>query len=200
MASSSSTAVALTSRNRKHIGYNNHRFYLGEFKNARSLEVSIEYARSNGIGKLLLKHERRMPEKQVLTVVAEARRLVKEADLINAADRIVTVNTRITNDVDDAEDRDSGKPRGFAFVTMGAANAEQACMKVNGSEVDGRTLRVNEAQPKGSAPPRGGYGAGGGGYGGAGGYDERGGYGGGTNGGGGELFYFLSVSFLKTFP
>jgi len=73
------------------------------------------------------------------------------------------------------QDRDSAKPRGFAFVTMNAADAEQACMKVNGMEVDGRALRVNEAQPKGSAPPRGGYG---------GAYDDRGsggGYGGGSD-------------------
>jgi nucleolin len=46
-------------------------------------------------------------------------------------------------------DRDSGKPRGFAFVTMPAKDAEVACAKVNGLELDGRTLRVNEAQPKG---------------------------------------------------
>jgi len=88
------------------------------------------------------------------------------------------------------QDRDSAKPRGFAFVTMGSSDAEQACLKVNGMEVDGRALRVNEAQPKGSAPPRGGYGGGGGGYedrggyGGGGGYG-RGGYGGGYGGRGG---------------
>merc|ERR1719356_296268 len=48
-------------------------------------------------------------------------------------------------------DRDTGKVRGFAFVTMPAAEAEAACTKVNGHELDGRTLRVNEAQPKGSS-------------------------------------------------
>jgi RNA recognition motif-containing protein len=47
-------------------------------------------------------------------------------------------------------DRESGKVRGFAFVTMPAADAEQACNKLNGYEMDGRALRVNEAQPKGS--------------------------------------------------
>jgi hypothetical protein len=41
------------------------------------------------------------------------------------------------------------RPRGFAFVTMPAKDAEVACAKVNGLELDGRTLRVNEAQPKG---------------------------------------------------
>jgi RNA recognition motif-containing protein len=46
-------------------------------------------------------------------------------------------------------DRDTGRPRGFAFVTMPAKDAEVACAKVNGLELDGRTLRVNEAQPKG---------------------------------------------------
>jgi len=46
-------------------------------------------------------------------------------------------------------DRDTGRPRGFAFVTMPAKDAEVACAKVNGLELDGRTIRVNEAQPKG---------------------------------------------------
>jgi RNA recognition motif-containing protein len=62
-------------------------------------------------------------------------------------------------------DRDTGKPRGFAFVTMPSADAEQACNKLSGYEVDGRALRVNEAQPKGA----GGGGGGRGGYGGDGG-------------------------------
>ena len=46
-------------------------------------------------------------------------------------------------------DRDTGKTRGFCFVTMPSAAAETACNKLNGYEVDGRALRVNEAQPKG---------------------------------------------------
>lgn len=65
-------------------------------------------------------------------------------------------------------DRDTGRVRGFAFVTMPAKEAEQACAKVNGLELDGRTLRVNEAQPKGMGG--GGRGGGRGGYGGDGGY------------------------------
>lgn len=81
-------------------------------------------------------------------------------------------------------DRESGRPRGFAFVTMPAKEAEEACDKVNGLEVDGRTLRVNEAQPKGSGG--GGRGGGfGGGYGRGGGYGGRGGGGYGGGGGGG---------------
>lgn len=79
-------------------------------------------------------------------------------------------------------DRDTGRVRGFAFVTMVAADAEKACRNLNGYELDGRPLRVNEAQPKGmGGGPRGGGGGfgGGGGYGGRGGYDDRsGGYGG----------------------
>jgi nucleolin len=53
-------------------------------------------------------------------------------------------------------DRDTGRPRGFAFITMPASEAEKACDNVNGQELDGRTLRVNEAQPKGMGPGRGG--------------------------------------------
>jgi len=60
-------------------------------------------------------------------------------------------------------DRDSGRVRGFCFVTMPSAAAEDACQKLNGYEMDGRPLRVNEAQPKGAS---GGGGGGGGGYGG----------------------------------
>lgn len=67
-------------------------------------------------------------------------------------------------------DRDTGKVRGFCFVTMPSADAEVACAKLNGQELDGRALRVNEAQPRGG-------GGGGGGRGG-----DRGGYGGGGGG------------------
>ena len=75
-------------------------------------------------------------------------------------------------------DRDTGRVRGFAFVTMPAKDAEEACNKANGAELDGRSLRVNEAQPKGFSSGGGG-GRGGGGYGG--GYND--GYGGGRGGG-----------------
>ena len=71
-------------------------------------------------------------------------------------------------------DRDSGKLRGFAFVTMKADDAQKACENANGAELDGRNLKVNEAQPKGARGGGGGYGDGGG-YGGGG-----GGWGGGS--------------------
>jgi cold-inducible RNA-binding protein len=46
-------------------------------------------------------------------------------------------------------DRDSGQPRGFAFVTMGSADAmKSAITALNGQEVDGRNLKVNEAQAR----------------------------------------------------
>jgi RNA recognition motif-containing protein len=58
-------------------------------------------------------------------------------------------------------DRETGQPRGFAFVTMGNAQAASAAIqKLNGSVLDGRQLKVNEAQER---PPRGGGGGGGGG-------------------------------------
>mmetsp|Transcript_17963 Transcript_17963/g.40811 ORF Transcript_17963/g.40811 Transcript_17963/m.40811 type:complete len:345 (-) Transcript_17963:650-1684(-) len=87
-------------------------------------------------------------------------------------------------------DRETQRPRGFAFVTMPADEAEKACNSANGYELDGRPLRVNEAQQKGFQSGGGG-GRGGGGYnsgrGGGGGYDGGygGGGGGGYNGGGG---------------
>ena len=118
-------------------------------------------------------------------------------------------------------DRDTSKVRGFCFVTMPAAVAEDACTKLNGYEVDGRPLRVNEAQPKGMSAGggggRGGFGGGsGGGYGGGGGYNDGygggggsggysggggyggggGGYGGGSSGGGGGEFTPIHLDFL----
>lgn len=69
-------------------------------------------------------------------------------------------------------DRDTGRPRGFAFVEMGSdADADGAISALNGQDFGGRKLTVNEARER---APRGG---GGGGYGGGGG--GRGGRGGG---------------------
>ncbi|MHC4128009.1 MAG: RNA recognition motif domain-containing protein [Planctomycetota bacterium] len=60
-------------------------------------------------------------------------------------------------------DRDTGRPRGFAFVTMPDDSAARAAMEgLNGKELDGRTLNVNEARAKESGA-RGGGGGGGGG-------------------------------------
>jgi RNA recognition motif-containing protein len=67
-------------------------------------------------------------------------------------------------------DRDTGQARGFAFVEMSErGDAEKAIAQLNGSELNGRAMNVNEARPK----PEGGRG---GGYGG-----NRGGGGGGGN-------------------
>ena len=46
-------------------------------------------------------------------------------------------------------DRTTGRPRGFAFVTMGSPDeAQKAVEALNGADLDGRTLTVNEARPK----------------------------------------------------
>ena len=67
-------------------------------------------------------------------------------------------------------DRDTGRSRGFAFVTMpDDGQARAAIEAVNGTEVDGRTLNVNEARPRSEGGGRGGGGGGGGGRGGGGG-------------------------------
>ena len=87
------------------------------------------------------------------------------------------------------EDRETGRSRGFGFVEMSSqAEGEDAIAQLNGKEVDGRALKVNEAKPQenrsggGGGGGRGGNrGGGGGGYGGGGG---GGGYGGGGGGGG----------------
>src|SRR5580658_8958191 len=73
-------------------------------------------------------------------------------------------------------DRETGRPRGFGFVEMSQADAARAIQSLNGHNMGGRPLRVNEAQDK----PRGGGGGGGGGRsGGGGGYRGEGGGGGG---------------------
>ncbi len=88
-------------------------------------------------------------------------------------------------------DRETGRPRGFAFVEMSTdAEARDAIAQLNGSELGGRTLKINEAQEResgGGGGFRGGGGGGGGGFrgGGGGGGDRRGGGGGGGRGGGG---------------
>jgi RNA recognition motif-containing protein len=59
-------------------------------------------------------------------------------------------------------DRDTGRPRGFAFVTMSNDNEARAAIEsLNGTEVDGRTITVNEARPKSNAGGGGGGGRGG---------------------------------------
>ena len=85
-------------------------------------------------------------------------------------------------------ERDTGRKRGFAFVEMADDAAEAAAIEaLQGAELMGRPLRINKAEPRGSAPRRGGggYGGGGGGGYGGGGYGG-GGYGGGGSGGGGD--------------
>lgn len=58
-------------------------------------------------------------------------------------------------------DRDTGQPRGFGFVEMADEGAAQNAIDgLNGTQLDGRTLTVNEARPR---PERGGGGGGGGG-------------------------------------
>ena len=79
-------------------------------------------------------------------------------------------------------DRETGRPRGFAFVTFATPEQASECVaKFNGQMVGGRSMNVNPAveRPRdGSGPRPGGFGGGGGGGG-------RGGYGGGPGGGGG---------------
>ncbi len=74
-------------------------------------------------------------------------------------------------------DRETGQARGFAFVEMTNKNeAETAISVLNGTELNGRAMNVNEARPKTQGGGGGGGGRGGGG----------GGYGGGSGGGGGR--------------
>ncbi len=98
-------------------------------------------------------------------------------------------------DVSVVMDRETGRPRGFAFVTMESKEAMDAAIKgLDGQDFGGRNLAVNEARPR-EERSGGGYGGGGGnrgGYGGGGdrrgggGYGNKGGKGGYGGGGGGR--------------
>jgi len=78
-------------------------------------------------------------------------------------------------------DRDSGRPKGFAFVEMATPeDAQKARAALDGAQLDGRTLKVDEAKPQEPRAPR--AGGGGRGYGGGGGGGDGGG--GGNRGGG----------------
>ena len=68
-------------------------------------------------------------------------------------------------------DRDTGRPRGFGFVTMDDEGARSAIEALNGNEFEGRALTVNEAKPRENR--RGGGGGGGGGGRGGGGRSDR---------------------------
>ena len=74
-------------------------------------------------------------------------------------------------------DRDTGRPKGFAFVELSDELAQQAISQINGKVIDERNITVAEARPQ---APRGDYG---GGYGGGGRSGGRGGFGGGGRGG-----------------
>jgi cold-inducible RNA-binding protein len=84
-------------------------------------------------------------------------------------------------------DRETGRPRGFAFVSMESKEGMEAAIRgLDGKDFGGRNLTVNEARPREERPSFGGgggdrRGGGGGGYGGGG--DRRGGGGGGGKGG-----------------
>jgi RNA recognition motif-containing protein len=81
-------------------------------------------------------------------------------------------------------DRETGRSRGFAFVEMEADAADAAIRELDGHDMGGRSLRVNEARERSFGGPGGGGGGGGGG--GRGGRGGRGGGGYGGGGGGGE--------------
>lgn len=89
-------------------------------------------------------------------------------------------------------DKQTGQSKGFGFVEMASKTEGQAAIEgLNGKELKGRALKVNEARPRtenggsrGGYGGRGGQGGGRGGYGGGGQGGARGGYGGGGQGGG----------------
>ena len=97
-------------------------------------------------------------------------------DALRAA---LSAGGRTVKDVHMPIDRESGRPRGFAFADMSSEAEAKACIsELDGKQLDGRALKVNEAEPR---PARTGGGGGGGDRGDRG---DRGGGGGGGNRGG----------------
>ena len=83
---------------------------------------------------------------------------------------------RSVSEVHIVSDRDTGRPRGFAFVEMAnESDAQSAIQALDGAELDGRNIKVNEAKEreKRGGGGGGGYGGGGGGRGGGGGGGDR---------------------------
>ena len=124
-----------------------------------------------------------------------AKVFVGNLDFNTTKDEVQTLFSQIgeIKDVFLPMDRESGRPRGFAFVEFANdEDAAKAIEKFNGHELSGRALRVNAAEdrPRSSGPggggrPRPSYVGGGGGYSGGGGGGYGGGGGGGYGGGGG---------------
>ncbi|HJZ68986.1 MAG TPA: RNA-binding protein [Blastocatellia bacterium] len=79
-----------------------------------------------------------------------------EGDLANLFEQVGQVDS-----VNIITDRDTGRSKGFGFVEMSVEDAEKAIAQFNGTEIDGRTLTVNEARPREErSGNRGGYGGG----------------------------------------
>jgi len=79
------------------------------------------------------------------TTEATLRSLLSQAGTVQSVDMIT--------------DRDTGRPKGFAFVTMGSqVDAEKAISMFNEKVVDNRTIKVNIARPREERPRMGGYG------------------------------------------
>ena len=75
---------------------------------------------------------------------------ITEADLQHAFEQFGSVT-----EIKVITDRETGQPRGFAFVTMSNDSEGRAAMKgLDGKEFGGRPLVVNEARPKADRPPR----------------------------------------------
>ena len=76
----------------------------------------------------------------------------------DALRELFSQNGRTVNEVNLITDRETGRPRGFGFVEMSSQeDAEGATRELNGYELDGRVLTVNEARersPRGGGRPR----------------------------------------------
>src|SRR5204863_19525 len=100
-----------------------------------------------------------MPAAEVPAFIQQANQLLPASDstLLQLRVREVFAQHGTVESVSIITDRDTGRPRGFGFVEMSRADASRAIQNINGKELGGRALRVNEAQER-SAGNRGGGG------------------------------------------
>ena len=126
------------------LSYRNSNFAVtGGSSDERSVHVMIR----NPISGNGLQHRLRPPEMNAKLYVGNISFNTTEAALRTAFEPFGTVT-----DLHIANDRETGRPRGFAFITFETEEASKTAIeKMNGADFDGRPLTVNEARPKGES-------------------------------------------------
>jgi RNA recognition motif-containing protein len=121
----------------------------------RAFDFVFSFPFPQKLRKLLVTDFRRIMTKRIY--VGNLSYQTTETDLTSLFEQVGQVDS-----VNIITDRDTGRSKGFAFVEMGSDDADKAIAQLNGTEVNGRALTVNEARPREerSGNRGGGYGGG----------------------------------------